>query len=106
MPGNPLTDPTWAATTADTIERVVTTVREKSTDKIVMLARGLVFGLVIAFGAVTALVLVLIITTRGLQALFGLFLGHPTSVWLSYLVLGGILCLGGAFCMTKRHLPS
>lgn len=104
MPGNPLTDPNWAATTADTVERVVTMVREKSTDKIVMLARGLVFGLVIAFGAIAAIVLLLIVLTRGLQSILDASgLEHATAVWISYFVIGGILCLGGAFCMAKRH---
>jgi uncharacterized protein YacL len=106
MPGNPLTDPNWAASAADTVERVVATVRTQATDKIVLAARGLVFGLVIAFGGVAALVLLLIVVTRGLQALLALGLDHPTTVWLSYLIVGGILCLGGAFCMAKRHAPA
>lgn len=103
MPGNPLSDPNWASTAADTIERVVTSVREKSTDKIVVLARALVFGIVAVIGGLVALVLVLVIATRGLQALLDLVVEHPTSVWVSYLALGGILCLGGAFSMSKRR---
>ena len=105
MPGNPLSDPTWATTAADTIERYVGLVREKGTDKIVLAARGVVYGLIIAFGAVASVVLLLIILTRGLQSIFDTFLDHSTSVWLSYLVVGGIMCLGGALSMTKRHVP-
>ena len=35
MPGNPLTDPNWAPDLADTVERVVGTVREGATTPVV-----------------------------------------------------------------------
>ena len=45
MAGNPLTDPNWAADLADTVERVVGTVRERATTPVVHVTRGIVFGL-------------------------------------------------------------
>lgn len=103
MPSNPLTDPNWASEVADTIERVVGTVRDKTTRPIVMVARALVFGLLGAFVGLMALVLLLIGLTRGMQAALEAPLSHPTAVWVSYLVIGGLFCLAGAFCMAKRN---
>jgi hypothetical protein len=103
MPSNPLSDPNWAPQLADTIERVVGQVRDRTTKPVVMIARGLVFGLLGLFVGLFALVLVLIGLLRGLQALIEWPLSHPTAVWVSYLLLGGLFCLAGAFCMTKRN---
>ena len=30
---------------------------------------------------------------------------RDSSVWVSYMVMGGILFLAGLFCMRKRHTP-
>jgi hypothetical protein len=103
MPGNPLTDPNWASDLASTIERVVGTVRDKTTNNVVLVTRGVVFGLLAAILGLTAFVLLLIALTRGLQALLELAVSHERAVYLSYLILGGICCLGGLFLMRKRH---
>ena len=72
MPANPLTDPNWAGDLADTVERVVGTVREKATTPVVHVTRGVVYGLLGAFLGLTAVVLLLIVLTRALQALLDL----------------------------------
>jgi hypothetical protein len=103
MPGNPLTDPNWAADLADTVERVVGTVRDKATKPAVHVTRGIVYGLLAAFLGITALTLFLVGAARGLQALLDLFVSWERAVYLSYLLLGGILCLLGALFFRKRH---
>ena len=103
MPGNPLTDPNWATNLADTVERVVGTVREKTTDNVVKAARIIVFGLLGAFLGLTALVLLVIITTRALQALLDFAVTPARAVYISYFIVGGICCLLGVFLMKKRH---
>jgi hypothetical protein len=103
MPGNPLTDPNWATDLANTVERVVSTVRDKTTNNIVLVARGVVFGLLAAILGLTALVLLLVALTRGLQALLDLAVTWERAVYLSYLIVGGICCLIGLFLMRKRH---
>lgn len=105
MPGNPLSDPNWPTQLADQIERVVGAVREKTTTPIVHVARAVVFGLLAAFVGLAALVLLLVALTRGLQALLELAVSWERSVYLSYLILGGILCLVGALLLRKRHAP-
>jgi hypothetical protein len=103
MPGNPLTDPNWATDLADTVERVVGTVREKTTDNVVKAARIIVFGLLGAFLGFTALILLVIITTRALQALLDFAVTPARAVYISYFIVGGICCLLGVFLMKKRH---
>ena len=105
MPGNPLTDPNWAADLADTVERVVGTVRDQATTPAVHVTRGIVFGLLAAFLGLTALILAFIGITRGLQALLDLVVTPAQAVYLSYLILGGILCLAGALFFRQRHSP-
>ena len=104
MPGNPLTDPHWAPELADTVERVVGTVRDKATLKAVTAVRALVFGLIIGVAAVVALVFAVILGTKLLQRIvnIGGGLGHDTAVGVSYLVMGALLCVGGMLCMRKR----
>ena len=104
MPGNPLNDPTWASHVADTIERFVGNIRDKTTAKVVTAVRALVFGLIIAAAAMGTLVLLVIIGTKLLQGLvrFPTRTDHDSAVWISYLVMSALLFLGGAVCMRKR----
>ena len=60
MPGNPFTDPNWAADLADTVERVVATVRDKTTKPLVTVTRGLVYGLLDAILGVATIVLLIL----------------------------------------------
>jgi len=105
MPANPLTDPNWAADLADTVERVVGTVREKATTPVVHITRGIVYGLLGVFLGIAAVVLLLIGMTRGIQALLNIGLSNERSVYISYLLMGGILCLAGMLVLRKRHVP-
>jgi hypothetical protein len=105
MPGNPLTDPNWAADVADTVERVVGTVREKATKPAVHVTRGIVFGLLAAFVGLTAFTLALIGLTRALQALLDLAFTPERAVYISYFLVGGILCLVGALFFHSRQSP-
>jgi hypothetical protein len=103
MPGNPLTDPDWAPDLADTVERVVGTVREKTTDNVVKIARLIVFGLLGTLLGLTALILLVIILTRAMQALLDFAVTPARAVYISYFIVGGICCLVGVFLMKKRH---
>jgi hypothetical protein len=102
MPGNPFTDPNWAADIADTIERVVGTVRDRTTKPLVTASRAIVFGLLAAMLGVVAVTLLLIVATRATQALLDIWFRHEVSVYLSYFIVGGIICLGGVFVLSKR----
>ena len=103
MPGNPLTDPNWAPDLADTVERVVGTVRQKTTDNVVKAARIIVFGLLGAVLGIVALILLVIILTRVVQVLLDFAVTQARAVYLSYFIIGGICCLLGALLMKRRH---
>ncbi len=103
MPGNPLTDPNWASDTTDTLVRLIGTVREQTTTKAVFAARALVFGIIAAFLGVFILVIAIIGIMRGLQSLLDLAVNEAQSVYLSYFIVGGILCLGGLLLFKKRN---
>ncbi len=103
MPGNPFTDPNWAAELADTIERVVGTVRDKTTKPLVLVTRGAVYGLLAGTLGVVAAVLLLVVLTRGLQALLDLGVTQSRAVYLSYLLLGGLISVGGLLVLRKRY---
>ena len=102
MPGNPLTDPDWAPKLADTVVRLVGNVRDKTTTKVLTAYRGIVFGLIAAFGGVFALVLLIIALFRGIQALLDIGLDHHNSVWISYLFVGVVFTVVGMLAMKKR----
>jgi hypothetical protein len=107
MAGNPLTNPNWAPELADTVERLVGQVRDKATNKVVVVVRALVFGVLIVVSAFAATVLAVILGTKLLQRIvnIGGAIDADSSVWVSYVVLGGILTLAGMFCMRKRNSP-
>ena len=102
MPGNPLTDPDWAPKLADTIVRVVGSVRDKTTRRVLTAYRGVVFGLIAAFAGVLALVLLVVLVFRGLQALLDVGFDHHDSVWLSYLLIGALFTAVGLIVMRRR----
>jgi hypothetical protein len=106
MPGNPLTDPTWANETTDTVVRIVGTVRDKTTTPVIHAARGLVFGVLAAFLGLFAAVALVIAITRGLQALLDLGMSSERAVYTSYLIVGGIFCIVGLFLFKKRNATS
>ena len=85
----------WSVQAADTIERVVVSIRDKTSVPLTTVARGLVFGLLAAVMGLTALVFVTIALVRGLDVVL------PDDVWLAYLVIGGIFTLAGVFLLRK-----
>ena len=105
MVSNPLTDPEWAGRTVDFIDRTVATVRRYTTQPLVTTARGIVFGMLAAFGIVTGLVLLLVGLVRGLQAGLDALVDHQASVWISYFILSAVFLVIGIVLMRKRYVP-
>lgn len=104
MPGNPFTDPNWAADLADTVERVVGSVRDKTTKPIVTITRGLVYGLLAAILGVAAVALLILTFTRGIQEFLDeVNVRRTAAVYISYFAVGGIFSLLGLFCLRKRY---
>lgn len=102
MPGNPLTDPNWAADLADTIDRYVGKVRTTVTERAVLAVRAVVFGIVIAIAAPVTFALLLILGTKLVQRVVAIGTDHDSSIWVSYVIFGGLLVLAGSLMMRKR----
>jgi hypothetical protein len=102
MPGNPVTDPQWPADLADTVEQVVGAVRDKATRPVVKASRAVVLGLFAAFVGVTAVVMLLVLSTRLIQDLLDIVLPRERAVYISYFAIGGILCLAGVLVYSRR----
>ncbi len=108
MAGNPITNPNWAPELADTIQRIVGSVRDKVTDKAVVAVRAAVFGVIIGLAALAAFTLTIILSTRLVQVVSSRIFrtDHNSTVWVSYMVMGGLLMILGTLCMRLRHSKS
>jgi hypothetical protein len=85
----------WTTEAVDTLENVVAAVRDKTVVPAQKATKAVVFGLLVAFFVGTAVVMLAIALFRVLVVITG-------EVWASYLILGGIFVVAGAFCWTQR----
>src|SRR6202022_2918145 len=84
----------WTSEAADTVERVVTTVRDRTVVPVQSAARAVVYGLLAAFFVITALLLLAIMVFR--------LLSIALPVWAAWLIVGGISVIAGGFCWSRR----
>jgi hypothetical protein len=87
----------WPVRATDTVERVVETVRSKTTGPAIVASRAIVYGLVGVVLAIIALVLVVAAAVRVLDVLL------PRGVWLPDLVLGVVTGVLGLLLWRKRR---
>jgi hypothetical protein len=103
LPGPDVDTTDWPAQAADTIERAVQGVRDKTTGPAITAARWVVAGLFLAIMGITALILLAITLVRVLdvwlpEAVFG-----ESHVWAVYLILGLPVFIAGLVLLAKRH---
>jgi len=84
----------WTTQAADTIEKTVVAVRDRTVVPAQKAAKAVVYGVFAASCAVIAAVLLTILGFRVLT--------YALPVWASWMVLGGILVVGGVFCWTRQ----
>ena len=101
-PATPAPRSDWTVQAADTIESVVGSVRSKTADPLVTVARGLVYGLLAAIVGTMALVLVAVAAVRVLDVYLP---WHPQDrrVWSADLIMGGVFVLAGMFLWSRRR---
>ena len=88
----------WPAQVADTIEGVVTAFRTQVVRPLMLVARGLVFGVIVGTMAAVVSVLLAVALVRLMTVyLFG------GRVWASYLLLGTLFVVGGLVVWSLRH---
>jgi hypothetical protein len=88
----------WTSDAVDTLENVVGMVRDKTVVPAQKATRAVVFGLLVAFFVLTAVLMLAIALFRVLVVL--------TNVWAAYLILGGIFVVAGAFVWKMRSSRS
>jgi hypothetical protein len=84
----------WTTQTADTIDKTVAAVRDRTVVPVTKASKAVVYGLLAAICIVVALTLLAVVTFRILD------LAVPT--WAAWMILGGILALGGLFAWSRR----
>ena len=89
----------WTVQAADTIERVVGNIRDKTAVPLTTIARALVYGLLAAVIGTAALVLLITGLVRVLDTVL------PRGVWLPDLILGTLFTLVGFVLWRKRKPP-
>ena len=86
----------WTADLLDRLDHVIEVVRSNTTDRLVKVARILVFGLIAAVAGTMAAILLIIGAIRLLDVLL------PREVWLPDVLLGAIFLAAGLFLWSKR----
>ncbi|MGH9088459.1 MAG: hypothetical protein ACRDYZ_10175 [Acidimicrobiales bacterium] len=87
----------WPKKAADAIEMVVDTVHDKAIRPATLIARAVVFGILVAALVAVLVVMISIAVVRILDVyVFG------RQLWASYTIVGGLLTLGGLGAWSMR----
>ena len=89
----------WTADLLDRLDHFIDVVRSNTTDRLVRIARLLVFGLIAVIVGSMAGILALIAVIRILDVVL------PREVWLPYVLLGAIFLAAGLFLWSKKTAP-
>lgn len=88
--------PDWTVQAADTVDKVVGAVRDRTTVPLITVARAVVYGLLAAFLGLATLVLLAIAAVRAITV------STPDErAWVAHAALGGIFTLAGLFLLRK-----
>ena len=96
-------DPELPSKIVDRIDQVIGLVRDRTTKPLVVVIRGIVFGLMALVGVLFVAVVLVIALVRGLHSLFDLWWSREVAVWFTYFVLAGVFGLVGALLLRRRR---
>jgi hypothetical protein len=97
-PSGPLASAQWPARLADLVEEVVGAVHDRAVRPLLVAARAVVFGVLVA---AMALVLAVVCSIAVVRLLDVYAFGH--RVWASDLVVGGVLTVAGLGAWSLRR---
>ena len=89
----------WTTDLLDRLDRYIEVVRSNTTDRLVKVARLVVFGVIALILGSMAGVIALIAAIRILNVVL------PSGVWLPYVILGAIFLGLGMFCWSNKNAP-
>ncbi len=98
-------DEDWPVQAADTIERVVGTVRAKTTGPLLKVAKAAVYGTFAALVGLAALILFVIGSVRLLNNYLPEVVFGETHTWAAHLILGLLFVLAGGLLWMRRRAP-
>ena len=84
----------WTSQAADTIEKTVVAIRDRTVEPATKAANYVVYGVFAGCCVLCAILLLTIVTFRVLT--------YAMPVWAAWMLLGGIFVIGGLFCWTRR----
>jgi hypothetical protein len=90
----------WPAEATALVVRVVDQAKAKTTRPAMLVARGIVYGLIAGLVGITIAVLLFIGLFRAVDILRELVV--EDAVWLTYLVLGLVFTIAGAIVFSRR----
>ncbi len=90
----------WTTDLLDRLDHYIEVVRSNTTDRLVKVARLLVYGLIAVIVGTMAGVVALIAVIRILDVVL------PREVWLPYVLLGAIFLGLGLFLWSKKTAPA
>jgi hypothetical protein len=90
----------WTKDLLDRLDHYIEVVRTNTTDRLVKVARLIVFGVIALILGTMAAIVALITLIRVLDIVL------PREVWLPYLLLGAIFLGAGLFLWSKKTAPT
>jgi hypothetical protein len=96
----------WPAQATEAIVNVVGTAHDKITGPIQTAARVIVYGLLAAMLATIAVVLLIILGVRVLDAYLPDAAFGEAHVWAAYLILGVLISGAGLYCVRRGRRPA
>lgn len=92
----------WPIQVADTIERTVGTVRDKTTGPAIKVARGVVYGLFALLVGIAVLVMVAISAVRALDVYLPDAAFGKQHTWAAHTIVGALFTIAGMVCWSRR----
>lgn len=93
----------WLKRFLDVLDEGIAVIKQRTTQPLVKLVRGFVFGSFGLVGAILVFVLLLVAIFRGLNELLDIWWSRDVSVWASYFILGGVFLAYGGRLLRRRH---
>jgi vacuolar-type H+-ATPase subunit I/STV1 len=90
----------WTTDVLDRLDHNIDVVRRNTTDRLVKIARLVVFGVIAVILGSMAGIVALIALIRILDVVL------PREVWLPYVILGAIFMGAGLFLWSKKTVPT
>ncbi|HWI04905.1 MAG TPA: hypothetical protein VNT52_13925 [Acidimicrobiales bacterium] len=90
----------WTKDLLDRLDHYIDVVRSNTTDRLVKVARILVYGVIALILGSMAGIIALIALIRVLDIVL------PREVWLPYMLLGAIFLVAGLFAWSKKSAPA